>query len=75
MIISVFKRVSVRKSWDPVEVAKEVGECPYHAFRDSLIAILTPNDESSITRVLDAFSRKELRSFPDPEESHSWGVR
>jgi len=58
-----------------MEVAKEVGEDPYHVLRDNLIASLALDDESNIARVLDAFSRKELRSFPDPEGSHSWGVR
>ena len=51
-----------------VLVAKEVGEGPYHVLRDSSIAILALDDESNIARVLDAFSRKELRSFPHPEE-------
>ncbi len=49
-------------------VAKEVGEGPYHVFRDSSIAILALDEESNIARVLDAFSRKELSSFPHPEE-------
>jgi cation diffusion facilitator family transporter len=51
-----------------VLVAKEVGEGPYHALRDSSIEILALDDESNIERVLDAFSRKELRRFPHPEE-------
>jgi hypothetical protein len=38
-------------------------------FRDNSIAILALDDESNIARILDAFSRKELRSFPYPEES------
>jgi len=55
-------------------VAKEMGEGPYHVLRDSSIAILALDDESDITRVLDALSRKELRSFPHPEEPRQLAV-
>jgi hypothetical protein len=43
-------------------------EGPYHALRDSSIEIYALDDESNTARVLDAFSRKELRSIPHREE-------
>jgi predicted Fe-Mo cluster-binding NifX family protein len=52
-----------------VLVAKEVGEGPYHVLRDSSIQIFDLNGESDIKRLLDAFSRKELRSLAHPKES------
>jgi predicted Fe-Mo cluster-binding NifX family protein len=52
-----------------VLVAKEVGEGPYHVLRDSSIQIFDLNEESDIERVLDAFSKKELKSLAHPRES------
>jgi cation diffusion facilitator family transporter len=44
-----------------VLVAKEVGEGPYHALRDSSIQTFDLNEESDIEHVLGAFSKKELK--------------
>jgi len=48
--------------------AKEVGEGPYHVLRDSSIEILALDNELSIAGLLEAFSRKELRSYPHLQE-------
>jgi len=53
-----------------VLVAKEIGEGPYHVLRDSSIQILDLNGRSEIKHVLDAFSRKKLRSL-DPAKHAS----
>jgi len=52
-----------------VLVAKEVGEGPYHALRDSSIEIFDLNEKSDIKQILQAFSRKELRSLAQPRDT------
>ena len=44
-------------------IAREVGEGPYHALRDRSIQILDLGPRLAVRQVLDAFSRKELRSL------------
>jgi cation diffusion facilitator family transporter len=46
-----------------VLVAREVGEGPYHVLRDSSVQLFDLGEESELEHVLDAFSRKELRSL------------
>jgi predicted Fe-Mo cluster-binding NifX family protein len=52
-----------------VLVAKEVGEGPYHVLRDSSVQLLDLGEESEIGHVLDAFSKKELRSLTYAKEA------
>jgi predicted Fe-Mo cluster-binding NifX family protein len=52
-----------------VLVTKEVGEGPYHVLRDSSVQLFDLGEESEIGHVLDAFSRKELRSLTYAKEA------
>ena len=44
-------------------VTREVGEGPYHVLKDSSVQVLALNQKSEIRQVLDAFSRRELRTL------------
>jgi cation diffusion facilitator family transporter len=52
-----------------VLVAREVGEGPYHVLRDSSVQLFDLGEESELEHVLDAFSRKELRSLTYAREA------
>jgi cation diffusion facilitator family transporter len=52
-----------------VLMAREVGEGPYHVLRDSSVQLFDLGEETEVEPVLDAFSRKELRSLTYAKET------
>lgn len=54
-----------------VLIAKEVGEGPYHVLRDNSTQILELNTQLEIKQILNAFTRKEMRTLTPAEKKQT----